>query len=88
MKYLFYSLAGLVIAAIIVVAGVVYLFYHYGQNLPDHRQLAAYEPNTMTRVHAGDGRLVAEYATEKRVFVPINAMPKFIVDAFISAEDK
>jgi len=88
MKIFLYSLAGLILAAIIVVAGVVYLFYHYGQDLPDHRQLAAYEPNTMTRVHAGDGRLVAEYASEKRVFVPINAMPKFVVEAFLSAEDK
>ena len=88
MKYLYYSLAGLLLAAVIVAAGVVYLFYHYGRDLPDHRQLAAYEPATMTRVHAGDGRLVAEYATEKRVFVPIGAMPKRVVDAFLSAEDK
>ena len=88
MKYLYYSLAGLLLAAVIIVAGVVYLFYHYGQDLPDHRQLAAYEPATMTRVHAGDGRLVAEYAIEKRVFVPISAMPKRVVDVFLSAEDK
>jgi len=88
MKYLCYSLAGLLLAAVIVVAGVVYLFFYYGRDLPDHRQLATYEPATMTRVHAGDGRLVAEYATEKRVFVPIGAMPKRVVDAFLSAEDK
>ena len=88
MKILLYTLAGLLLAAIIVVAVVVYLFYHYGQDLPDHRQLAAYEPSTMTRVHAGDGRLVAEYATEKRVFVPIAAMPKRVVEAFLAAEDK
>ena len=87
-KILLYSLAGLLLALVIVVASVVYLFYHYGRDLPDHRQLAAYEPATMTRVHAGDGRLVAEYATEKRVFVPIGAMPRRVVDAFLSAEDK
>ncbi|MBT6828912.1 MAG: penicillin-binding protein 1A, partial [Rhodospirillaceae bacterium] len=88
MKIFLYSLAGLVLIAVIAVAVVVYLFYHYGQDLPDHKQLAAYEPATMTRVHAGDGRLVAEYAAEKRVFVPIGAMPKRVVDAFLSAEDK
>jgi len=88
MKILLFTLVGLLLAAVIVVAGVVYLFYHYGRDLPDHKQLAAYEPATMTRVHAGDGRLVAEYATEKRVFVPIGAMPKRVVDAFLSAEDK
>ena len=83
MKIFLYILVGLLLTVAIVVAGVVYLFYHYGQDLPDHKQLAAYEPATMTRVHAGDGRLVAEYATEKRVFVPINAMPKQVVDAFL-----
>jgi len=88
MKTIIYTLSALVFAAIIVVAVVVYLFYHYGQDLPDHKQLAAYEPATMTRVHAGDGRLIAEYATEKRVFVPIGAMPKRVIDAFLSAEDK
>lgn len=88
MKIFLYTLVCLLLTVAIVVAGVVYLFYHYGQDLPDHKQLAAYEPATMTRVHAGDGRLIAEYATEKRVFVPISAMPKRVVDAFLSAEDK
>ena len=62
--------------------------HHYGGQLPDHQQLADYEPPTLTRIHAGDGRLLAEYATEKRVFVPIDAMPKRLVKAFIAAEDK
>ncbi len=88
MKIFLYTFTGLVVSAIIVIAVVIYLFYHYGQDLPDHKQLAAYEPATMTRVHAGDGRLVAEYAAEKRVFVPIGAMPKRVIDAFLSAEDK
>ncbi|MCC7015946.1 MAG: penicillin-binding protein 1A [Rhodospirillales bacterium] len=63
-------------------------FYYFGRGLPDYRQLAVYEPPVMTRVHAGDGRLLAEYATEKRVFVPVNAMPKRVVQAFLSTEDK
>ncbi len=88
MKIFLYTFTGLVVSAIIVIAVVIYLFYHYGQDLPDHKQLTAYEPATMTRVHAGDGRLVAEYAAEKRVFVPIGAMPKRVIDAFLSAEDK
>ena len=63
-------------------------FYYFGRGLPDYRQLAVYEPPVMTRVHAGDGRLLAEYATEKRVFVPVGAMPKRVVEAFLSTEDK
>ncbi len=68
--------------------GGVYLFYKFGRGLPDYKQLADYEPSVMTRVQAGDGRLLAEYAIEKRVFVPQAAMPRMVVRAFLSAEDK
>ena len=47
----------------------VFIFFKYGQGLPDYKQLVDYEPSVMTRVHAGDGRLLAEYAEQKRVFV-------------------
>jgi penicillin-binding protein 1A len=62
--------------------------WHFGRDLPDYQQLAHYQPPIMTRVHAGDGRLLAEYATERRIFVPIQAIPKQVVNAFLSAEDK
>ena len=61
---------------------------YYAVDLPDYRSLAAYEPPVVTRVHAGDGRLLAELAVEKRAFVPIEAIPKRVVNAFLSAEDK
>ncbi|NQU57531.1 MAG: penicillin-binding protein 1A [Rhodospirillales bacterium] len=88
LKALFTFLGLLVVLAIIGVGGVLFVFNKFGQDLPDYRQLADYEPPVMTRVHAGDGRLLAEYAIEKRVFVPIRAMPRRIVNAFLSAEDK
>ncbi|MBF0095282.1 MAG: transglycosylase domain-containing protein, partial [Alphaproteobacteria bacterium] len=69
-------------------AVILYVFYEFGRDLPDYRALADYEPAVMTRIYAGDGRLVGEYAIEKRVFVPLNAMPHRVVDAFLSAEDK
>ena len=81
--------AGLTI--VLAVAGVgagFYVLFHYGRDLPDYQQLADYEPPTVTRIHAGNGQLIAEYAIEKRVFVPVDAMPKRVVDAFIAAEDK
>lgn len=65
-----------------------YLFASYGRQLPDYTQLADYEPPVTTRVYAGDGRLLAEYAIEKRVYVPIDVVPQRVVDAFVSAEDK
>src|SRR3546814_2867815 len=83
------ALAGLaVILAIAGAGGVLYIVYEYGRGLPDYGQLADYEPPTVTRVHAGDGRLLAEYATEKRVFVPMEAIPRRVVNAFLSAEDQ
>ncbi len=78
----------LVLIAFAGVGGGVYVFYKFGRGLPDYKQLADYEPPVMTRVHAGDGRLLAEYAEQKRVFVPQAAMPRRVVKAFLSAEDK
>jgi penicillin-binding protein 1A len=78
----------LVVLALIGAGGVLAVLWHYGRTLPDYQQLADYEPPTVTRVHAGDGRLLAEFAKEKRVFVPIAAMPKRVIKAFIAAEDQ
>jgi penicillin-binding protein 1A len=76
------------LVAFVGVSGGVYVFYKFGRGLPDYKQLADYEPPVMTRVHAGDGRLLAEYAEQQRVFVPQAAMPRRVVRAFLSAEDK
>ena len=56
--------------------------------LPDYEVLAKYEPPVMTRIHANDGSLIAEFARERRIYVPFNAMPEQLIQAFISAEDK
>ncbi len=79
------------IGAIFFLIGAVgraYGYWKYSQDLPDHAQLANYEPPVMTRVHAADGSLLAEYARERRLYVPIQAMPKLVIGAFLSAEDK
>jgi penicillin-binding protein 1A len=70
------------------VAGVAGLMWHYSKDLPDYSQLQDYEPPVMTRVHATDGSLLAEYARERRLYLPIQAIPKRVVHAFLSAEDK
>jgi penicillin-binding protein 1A len=62
--------------------------WYFGRDLPDYQQLANYQPPITTRVLAGDGKLLAEYATERRVFVPISAIPKRVIAAFLAAEDK
>ncbi|MFC7400259.1 penicillin-binding protein 1A [Chelatococcus sp. GCM10030263] len=65
-----------------------YVVYRYSQGLPEYKQLATYEPMVTTRVHAGDGSLLAEYSRERRLYLPIQAIPKLVVAAFLSAEDK
>ncbi len=69
-------------------AGAALLIWHFSQDLPDYTQLRDYEPPVMTRVHAGDGSLIAEYAKERRLYLPIQDVPKLVINAFISAEDK
>ncbi len=83
----FLVVLGLVLA--VLGGGLAALAYwHFSRDLPDHQQLADYQPPIVTRVHAGDGRLLAEYASERRIFVPISAIPPRVVDAFIAIEDK
>ena len=69
-------------------AAVAFLLWQVSKDLPDYEVLAKYEPPVMTRIHASDGSLIAEYATERRIYVPINAMPEKLIQAFMAAEDK
>ena len=74
-----------------LLSGIIVFFYglwYFGKDLPDYKELSKYNPNIVTRIHAGNGALLAEYAIQKRVFVPINVIPKKVINAFISAEDK
>ena len=75
----------LFLVGIAVAAGLI---WHYNKDLPDYSQLQDYEPPVMTRVHASDGSLLAEYARERRLYLPIQAVPKLVTNAFVSAEDK
>ena len=80
------SLGMLVGAAGLVLA--LLLFKGLTSDLPDVSQLQNYNPPIVSRVHAGDGRLMAEFAAERRVFVPISRIPQRVIDAFLAAEDK
>ncbi|NDR75225.1 transglycosylase domain-containing protein, partial [Klebsiella pneumoniae] len=69
-------------------AAVAGLFWHFSKDLPDYSQLQNYEPPVMTRVHAADGSLLGEFAKERRLYLPIQAVPKLVINAFLAAEDK
>ncbi|MEM6761869.1 MAG: penicillin-binding protein 1A [Pseudomonadota bacterium] len=75
------------VLGLIAAAGVGVYIARISDDLPSVNVLRNYEPPVMTRIHAADGSLVAEYARERRLFLPIQAIPVRIRDAFLSAED-
>jgi penicillin-binding protein 1A len=60
----------------------------YGRDLPSHESLAQYTPPTISRIYSGQGRLIDEFAKERRIFTPIDEIPDVVKYAFVSAEDK
>lgn len=87
-KFVLYGSSVLFLLALVGIGIFFYGVWYYSQDLPDHRQLADYKPKISTRVHAGDGQVIAEFATEKRLFVPVSVIPARVKQAFISAEDQ
>jgi penicillin-binding protein 1A len=86
---IFGALLGVVVlGAVVGVAGGYAAWRHYSANLPDVDGLKNYQPPVMSRVFAGDGRMVAELAAERRIFVPFPAIPDVVKQAFVSAEDQ
>ncbi len=64
------------------------VFWVYSDGLPSHESLAQYAPPTISRIYSGEGRIIDEFAQERRLFVPSEDIPTLVKDAFISAEDK
>ena len=69
----------------ILVLGVLWTF---SNNIPDYKFLKNYKPPVSSKVYSGNGDLVADFSKEKRIFVPYSAIPKNVINAFLSAEDK
>ena len=64
------------------------VFWMYGRDLPSHESLAQYKPPTISRIYSGEGKMIDEFARERRLFVPSDEIPELVKEAFISAEDK
>ncbi len=88
LRFMGWIFAGGTIVFLVGVTAAAGLLWHFSKDLPDYSQLQDYEPAVMTRVHAADGQLLAEYARERRLYLPIQAVPKMVINAFIAAEDK
>jgi penicillin-binding protein 1A len=82
----------LIKAAIVVVLSLFFVVFsslwYFSSGLPDYKKLESYEPPVSSRIYSNNGSLIAEYAIEKRLFIPYDSIPTLIVNAFLSAEDK
>src|SRR6202050_3906022 len=87
-RFLGFLFAAGTVVFLVGVAAVAGLIWHYSKDLPDYSQLQDYEPPVMTRVHAADGALLGEYSKERGLSLPIQAVPKLVINSFLAAEDK
>ena len=81
--FILLSSIGLIVAILILA-----ILWAFSNNLPDYKFLKSYKPSVSSKVYSGDGQLVSDFSTEKRIFVPYKAIPKKVINSFLSAEDK
>ncbi|MDQ2089119.1 penicillin-binding protein 1A [Marimonas arenosa] len=81
-----FSLMTLGLMGIALALGAI--FWVYGRDLPSHASLAQYTPPTISRIYSVEGKIIDEFAQERRLFVPAEDIPDLVKQAFISAEDK
>ncbi len=67
---------------------IISVLWTYSNDLPDYKFLKNYKPPVSSKVYSGNGDLVSDFSQEKRIFVPFNSIPKNVINAFLSAEDK
>ena len=82
----------LIKAIIVIILSLFFVafsaLWYFSSGLPDYKKLESYEPPVSSRVYAENGNLIAEYAIEKRLFIPYDSVPVLVINAFLSAEDK
>ena len=85
LKNIFVILSSIVLLTGVLIVG---LLWTYSNDIPDYKFLKNYKPPVSSKVYSGEGELVADFSKEKRVFVPYSSIPKNVINAFLSAEDK
>ena len=76
------------LGAAVIALSIGAIFWVYGRDLPSHESLASYQPKTISRIYSAEGRIIDEFAVERRLFAPADEIPDLVKHAFISAEDK
>ncbi len=87
-KFLNFSIKFLIVFALLVIIFIFSTLWYFSIGLPDYKKLANYQPPISSRVYSEDGKLIAEYALQKRLFVPYESIPQILINSFLSAEDK
>ena len=85
LKNIFILITSFILLSVI---SIISILWTYSNDLPDYKFLKNYKPPVSSKVYSGNGDLVADFSQEKRVFVPFNSIPKNVINAFLSAEDK
>ena len=67
---------------------IIAVLWAFSNNLPDYKFLKNYKPAVSSKVYSGDGELVNDFSSEKRIFVPYKAISEKVINSFLSAEDK
>ncbi|MDC3185456.1 transglycosylase domain-containing protein, partial [Candidatus Pelagibacter sp.] len=79
---------GLISVSFLLFISVICILWVFSNELPDYKFLKNYKPSVSSKVYSGNGELVSDFSQEKRIFVPYDAIPKKLVNAFLSSEDK
>ena len=87
-KFLNFSIKFIIIFFSIILFFIFSTLWYFSVGLPDYKKLSNYEPPISSRVYSKDNKLIAEYALEKRLFIPFESVPEKVINAFLSAEDK
>ena len=88
LKFVNFSIKFLIIFSIAILIFLLTTLWYFSIGLPDYKKLSNYQPPISSRVYSNNGKLIAEYALQKRLFVPYDSIPKIVVNSFLSAEDK
>ena len=88
LKFLNFSAKFVIIFFVISIFFVFSTLWYFSVGLPDYKKLSNYQPPISSRVYSGNNKLIAEYALEKRLFIPYDSIPDKVINAFLSAEDK
>ena len=76
------------LAFLLIFIIVVSVLWGFSNNLPDYKYLKNYKAPVSSKIYSGDGELIQDFSSEKRIFIPYNSIPKIVINSFLSAEDK